>query len=221
MSVYSFVYGIMIVCLSLLSSSLDARTIKKRIAVYYLEEEVNNTMFTYRLDSFDSVLKESYSINSKGVNHEEYEESILNAEKEERRKERQKERDRRILTEQLSTIARVVKTKEDLAVLIHTIEELFYKIADYSLESYLIFDAHATLSLTEFNTLRTEYIAHAKKLLQENNKQSDIKALQEAIEQLKPYSEKLADLFYATVESAITKCNDTKVLKKLLTLIPE
>ena len=188
----------------------------EELSVYYKKEILDGKTFAYREDLANGVKKQVWSIDGKPVEFEEYEEVILDAEKEIRRRER-RARDERRRAAQDSRLQAVVELhKKLLRLLVEDVEAALAKFDDHRLMPFLVFDKDSLLSHKEFETIEGELLQEAKKVLYEEVQDGDKTSLAATIQKLDGLPERLQELFQKTVDNAIKRCDDTKMLKELL-----
>lgn len=198
---------------------VDARMVVKDRTQVYTEECIDGKLFAHRLDYFEGVRKEQWSIEGKTVDAQSYEERILEAEKNERRRERQKD-------EKEKNDQQLFKMKAQRALLKKLLQAhvnlYFSDIAlfeRYHLEPYFCYAATTFTSYQAYTQFVMGALACAQKILNESIDEEDISELQELYEQLEAMQDAWKLFYRATVEQAIEKCNDTKMLKELLQLV--
>jgi len=188
----------------------------EELSVYYKKEILEGKTFVYREDLANGTKKQVWTIDGKPVEFDEYEEAILDAEKEIRRRER-KERDERRRAMQYRRLLAVVELhKKLLRLLIEEVEIAVRKFDDHRLTPFLVFDKNSAFSQKEFEAIESELLEDAKKVLYQEVQDGDKAELAAAIQKLDGLPERLQELFQKTVDNAIKTCDDTKMLKELL-----
>lgn len=198
---------------------LHTAQVLKRASVYYKEDRVQNTRFGYRLDAIDGIVKETWYVDDKPMNQNEFEILRDTAEQEERRDKRAKKREHRLRLEKLRTRALTMKAQDKLAKIIKFLEKILSNITHYDVELYYAFAPTTIPSKVALTKLRYELIPIAQAL--SDSQEALLKDVQENINQLNDYPERLSEFFYATIDKALATCSDTKLLKKLLDLVPD
>lgn len=198
---------------------LNARMMVKDRSQFYTEEHVDGQLFAHRLDYFEGVRKEQWNVDGKFVDAKTYQERILEAEKNERRRERHKE-------EQEKVDQQLFKMKAQRAILKKLVQaQLQFFMHDtalleqHHLEPYFVY-AQGTFANSEaYTNFVAKTLVNAQKILQEQSDGADNSELQEAHEQLEAMHDKWKLFVRSALEQAIEKCNDTKMLKELLQLV--
>lgn len=214
-----YVYRAICLVLFFCSFYICPAKVIKRVSVYYKEDRVNTTHFAYRLDSHDGVAKESWYINEQPATHQEFENALCTAEQEERIQKRAKKRVNRLKAEQLQAVARRMRAQEKLAKIVKAVEKTLSNLTHYDVEPYYTFSANNITSKADLSKLRYELIPAAQ--LACDSRETSLSYVQELLGQLEEYPEKLTEFFYATIDNALATCSDTKLLKKLLALVPD
>ena len=189
----------------------------EELSVYYKKEILNGKTFVYREDVANGVKKQTWTIDSDLVDQETFEETVLESEKQVRRKERRQQMNRREFLIQERAISVVALHKKLLRLLIEQVETVLKKFDDHRLGSFLIFDQ--SFSRDEFESIEADLIQSAKQVLYSAGDDSDVSPLAAIIEKLDGLEGRLHDLFQTTVNSAIKRCDDTRMLKDLLVIV--
>lgn len=191
--------------------------IKKQVSIYYKEEMVHGKLFTYRLDIVNGTVKENWVVDEKSVGHDQYEQEILEAEKEERRIERENERGHHLKIENLKHEARMAGQKKLLQEVILELERIVNTVKEHNLELYLQFKPETIGSKEQYDSIVNTLLPEAHDVLDN----SDYKALQESWDELQEYPARMRLLLYETINHVIRTVDDTQFLKKLLELLDE
>jgi hypothetical protein len=190
---------------------------KDRI-VLYTEEKANDTLFIHRVDIIEGYKKEAHFINGQPTTPGEYEEALLAAETEERRRERAHLQDTRLKTYDLYYKARSKIAKNELKPLVTTIEAETKKLADSRLKPFLIFSPQTIGSPEELQTITSTLIPQAYKLLEEPFEAANYGHFNHIKAEIGRVLPRIQDMCNATLDNAITKGDDTKLLKDILAL---
>lgn len=200
-------------------SILNSAKIVKQISVYYKEELVNNCHFAYRLDTIDGDLKEAWYVNEQEADQERFEQMIEHAKCQEYAQKRAKKREQQMRASRIQERALRKKAQMKLAKIIKKSEKALSNLTHYDVEHYYAFSSATIASKSMLAAMRYEQIPAAQAAI--NSQDSTLKALQEFIDEMHELPVKLNDFFYATIDNALATCSDSKLLKKLLTLVPE
>lgn len=203
------------VCLFFIGAALP-RSIDKSVSIYFVEEKVNGIPFTHRSDCIDGVKKEVWTIQGRAVAQEEYEEEILQAELQERRKERALQESRRRSQEEFAIKVQYQASKKLVRLLVPEVEAALKKLTDIRLEPYIHYTSHSFGSRADLDQVKAD-IAHAYDLLDQET--VELADLQELYHTLELYPNRLQILYQDSVQNAIKKCDDTRLLKDLLELV--
>jgi len=199
-----------------LQASAGLREVEE-LSVYYKKEVLDGKTFVYREDVANGVKKQVWTIDGTPVEHEDFEQELLEAEKEVRRRERASQMERRELQHQERVVAVTELHKKLLRLLIQEVETALKKFDDYRLGPFLLFDQ--LFSRDEFEAIEKDLIPQAKQVLYSGIEDGDVTPLAGMIRKLDGLSDRLHGLFQETVNSAIKRCDDTKMLKDLLAIV--
>lgn len=190
----------------------------EELSVYYKKETLLGTEFVYREDMAAGTRKETWTINGKTVTAQAYEDAILEAEKELRREERRVDLERRRARQEAQLDLSLELHKKILRLTVDRVETILVRCKDPRLEPLLQFGAHSELSKADFEAAQEDVVA-AKKLL--SSRETDtLSALKALIAKLEPLPDRLESLIQASMDHAVKYCDDTKMLKELLGLVP-
>lgn len=196
-----------------------ARVVVKEQELFYKEEQVDGKLFSHRYetrhDAAGSALKEVWKIDGKEVSAQVYEEAILEAEKNERRLQRAQEEQARCANFEFKEKAQRAVVTKLLGKVTQNLVRDIQTIERYGLGAYAVF-SDSTLSVQGYQELVTVLIPRAQALGQEN---LDFAQLQDLYNRLEPLQDRMRLFMRATIDRAIEKCDDTKFLKDLLTLV--
>lgn len=205
-----------IVLLSSLSYvSLQAKVVRTVVAEL-VEEKILGQTFMYRLDVVDGRKKEQWTINNRAVAADDYNRSILQAEFEERRLEREQEYQKRVKLAELKSSAAQQATKKLLATTLKDIEQGLEQFNRHELNPYLVYSSASFSDEVDFTTFKEHTLSEVRHLLTE---EFDPEQAKEKLSLLESYPQKIANLFEHTVQNAINKCDDPKKLKSWLQML--
>lgn len=189
--------------------NLSCRTVLKQCAIFYTEEKVNGTLFTHKRELSSGKQHDNYSIDGRAVDGESFEETLLNAHTEERRRERAQERDVQLQEYVFKHEAQVNLLQKLLKIIRTEIFQEIQKFEQYHLEPYCVFDLVTIANQQEYDMLK----------FNTNFDQLDISELEALYKKLEPYPDKLRKFSRNAIQRAIAECTDTKLLKELLVLV--
>jgi len=192
----------------------------KDISITYKEEHLNSTIFVYRQD-WDHVTgarKQTWMLNGKEVDKETYEKAYHKAEKQQRIKERQYQE--RIEVERHERVQHIAAmgSLRLLELAVADIELTLKKLDDKSLQPFFQFADNAIASQELLDKLQDEWLPQARKLLRSSSA-GDVQTINELLASLEPMPNKLSEFFYASVEYGIKNADDSKLLKKWLSVV--
>lgn len=205
------------VAMCLMSSfRLDAKKIE-RIMTVVTTEEVAGQCFCHKIESNGYATREVWTIDGVSVLSEDYEEKILHAELKERRQERCAEQQRLLAQVSFKQKARADLTKKLLEVVLPELESPILQLHKHNLEQFAIFSSVTIASPQAYVELK-EYIVKARHALNLDSQDhaQEIAALYEILHDM-PH--RVQKFFESTVQEAIKRCDDTRILKDLLSLV--
>lgn len=189
----------------------------EELSVYYKKEILDGKTFVYREDIANGVKKQVWTIDGVQVSQEDFEETLLETEKEVRRKERRQQMVRREALQQERSVAVIALHKKLLRLLIEQVQAELKKFEDHRLGPFLLFDE--SFSREQFEAIEQELLQNAKQVLYNAGDDGDVSQLAVMIEKLDGLATRLHNLFQTTVNRAIKQCDDTRMLKDLLAIV--
>ncbi len=209
----------LIVGLLSFSQKNEARFIEKQVFVTLTEERVNGQCFAHRTDVLNGTLKEIWAIDGKMVNQDEFMNAILEAEKEERRVEReQKDRAQRELLQAHILLQRSCYEKL-ISVFINDIVSLYHKVADGRLRPFWALKKNSFENVQQLELLMNEQLPTAQTLLKKN--ETSLEVLQNYVHQFELAHQKLTVMYHDTLFNAQKNADDPRLLKELLAMTTE
>ena len=189
--------------------------LEKSLSVTITEEKLNKISFIHRRDNINGKIQEEWSIDGKKVDFGIYEEALLTAHKEEMRQKRAFERQKQEKEQDYCSQIQCALMAKIVTELLNEVTQELNKIRNPLLENYLQFNEQGFSSPDELLRVEEEI-----KAFEQKSKDSDV-----SFQEVKEYSEKLEEIparliqcYQDSVAHAIKTCNDTKILKELLTL---
>jgi len=202
-------------------SLIDAKSIKKVVTISVIEEQINGDTFVHRVDVIDGKKREQWAIDGKSVDHDTYIEHIIEAEKEELKRERLKQEEEDAKQRDFQIEMQHCLSKKMLSIVLKKIEKYLKKIDKYKLEQYIRYDSRSIPSEKEFDLVRHEYIPQVKNILNQSSNEVQLSQIKEMNELLNEYPERLHILFQDAIRNACDQSDDTKLLKELLELVSD
>lgn len=199
--------------------TIEGRTIKKSISVSVLEEIIDGKTFTHRIDVIDGKRKELRAIDGQQVSREEYEEEILEAEKQERRNERCLQEEERIRQTDFMASVQRSTLKKLISIAINQVKDQLHKISDKRIKPFFAFDEQTIASKNQLKQLKQQIIPDARSLLSDD--EASLSELQTALTSLERYPARLRSFYQATIARAQMQSDDTRLLKDLLTIVSD
>jgi hypothetical protein len=213
-------YCWLVLGLLLIDGVCTARVMLKEQELQYREELVDGKTFMYRsevrYDAAGMARKELWKIDGKDVAERQYEEEILEAEKNERRAQRVQEAALRQAEFDSKVHSRTVLVKKLLHQMVRVIMQDVQTIERYGLDPYKVF-SDVTITAQEYQQIVHTFLPQAYALVQAL--EPDFVQLQELYERFDALRDRFNIFMRATLDRAIEKCDDTKFLKELLALV--
>lgn len=186
----------------------DAREIIKDQVSVHFEEIINGRRFVYRAEILHGVRHDAWTIDGNPVSRDHFDESALEAEKEERRIERSKESQMREFVLEERQQARMSAAKRDLEADLKECMQVIRVVHENGLEESMP-------DRTIYRDFVTGPVERAKRLVSGEDDASLVE-LEEAQEELSAARGSLRKIAQAALQCAIDGCADTKRLKELL-----
>ncbi len=193
--------------------------IQKQSFTFVEEELINNVVFIHETIIENAVKKEYFSIDGKSVTPQEFEDQILHAEKEESKKNRQRKQEERLKLHETKYRGSVKISQKDLDETLNELEIELNRLMDERLKSFMLFSPHTVSSEEELLSLKESDLPEAKKMCEKTPDNVDITKLQSILATMKNAIVTIREMYVATVNNAIEKADDTKLLKELLSRI--
>lgn len=210
-NIYFALVGIFIAILS-----MDAKVVE-RLTTVVTTELINGDRFCHKIETDGISSKEYWTINGVMVSQEHYDERALEAEKKERKMERAKEYQRLVAQTTFKQTVRAEITKKLLKNIVEELESLLSKLQQHSLEQYSIFSMATVPHAQAYRELK-ERIKEAQNALC-LDPQDHAQEIADLYSYLEEWPCKVQKFFESTVQEAIRRCDDTRVLKELLALV--
>ena len=200
---------------------ISLQTLAKSVChkmVMETEEKINGITFKHILES-GATIKEVYLIQSVPVLKDEYILKIEQAEKEEREIQRTIEHDRMHARARFVSDSQFHIYQKLLSTAFMEIKQWLAKLEMPVVSEYYMFSSDTIASKGAFESFKNDVFLKAQVLLEECNQQQDLAALQKLVEQYEQVPYRLERFFQKSVQQAIKHCDDTKILKELLSLL--
>ncbi len=198
--------------------SCAANTIKQT-ATYLVEEIYNGTSFKHVTELDNGSTREIFFINGKSVPDSEYENALLNAQKEENRKLRKKTQEERLKVYETQYKGRVKVAQTDLKEALGMLEEEIKRLADERLKPFMLYKSDTLESADYLVSIKEKLVPEARTYLQTNPEKIDLKKIHDTEQEIQNLLPRIRETFVTAVNNAIEKADDTKLLKELLTLL--
>lgn len=193
----------------------------KEVLIRYTEERLNDALFVHRVDVVNGVRKERWAKDGVFVSEADWEEALLEAEKVERRTERRRAESLRVkeemeIAQQQEFVGKLRAgiERKRLNLLLAQIDTELVRVKDTKIIPYHVFRDTTFATNKSFVQFCDELVPQARALCElDDASESDLSAM---IAQLEPAPTQLRLFLRATIDNAINKCDDTRLLKELL-----
>lgn len=203
--------------LLLISSCVVAKTFRQRMVIE-TEEKINQIIFKHIIESGVSV-KDVYLINGVAVSKEEYAIRIQKAEQEEQEMCRKMEEERIYAKVEFISTTQLQIYKKMLSKTFIEVKQWLAKLEMPIVSEYYVFSTDTIASKGAFESFKNDLFLKAQSLFDEYTQLQDVLALQKLLDQYEKVPYRLERFFQNSVQQAINHCDDTKILKELLSLL--
>lgn len=215
---FKLLLSLIILCL-FMGTQLTAKRIERTLSVDLIEERINGKLFSSHIEVTNGSLKESWSIDGKPVDHDDYTEARKEETLKEFDLEEHSQYKKRLEIYEFKQEQRIAATKKLIKSLIIDIEKILTQFKDYNVASYMRYSADTVPSEIEFLALSSQKLDQARHLATTENNEFSCDEGDKMIATLEDYPAKLQKLFQQTVKYAIDQCTDSRQLKKLLDIV--
>lgn len=204
-----------VLALFLIHNSIHTHSIDFISATVH-KETIQGVTFMHRFETVNGLTKNVWTINGLAVTQEEFDEEILNAEKNMRRVEREKARENMMREQILKEKVMHQGYAKLLKKSIEEVEQVLQRIDVLNLDQFLFFTPKTFSDREQFSAVREQVLTQAYSALHEINEHFEKEKIQALLQKLDESSEHLRTLIHDSIEHAISHCDDTKTLKELL-----
>ncbi len=198
---------------------------KKETFVRLVQEDINGTMFTHRAKVQEGNIEDTWTINGKHVDGDEYEATYLKAKTAELQQERQlreqqnRQHEMEIAQQQkFAKLARIGIHKRTLHEAIELTEQELQKLNDERLTPYRVFDVTTYPSQEHLSQLNRQ-LNKAKQIVAENEEDLTERSIVQICQDLADHPGRLREFYRASIKQAINTCDNTQLLKEFLELL--
>lgn len=200
-------------------NKVNSRVLEKDILITYKQELIDGKVFKHRVDIDSLNKKETFSIDNQVVTQEAFDESLLEAQKEESRRQLQSERElqtKNLLNRQKLQVKIILDELQDQ---LNNIQKSIKPLLDDRLTNYLAFSIKTIPNFESLKNLIDILIPEIKNIINKPIEEQDFKQLENYKESLITKDRSLRQLFADTIDKVISKADDTQLLKELLVLV--
>lgn len=206
---------LIMVCVSLRAHEWQVH----EVTIHQKKEVIDGTTFIARHEVADGMSTHALTINGRLVDEGEYQEAILQAEKEMRRKVRVQEEAQLAQENEAKNSLALAVHKKIIALHIAHIEQEMHKLERNNLRPFFLFSPTTFSNADDVARITDQLLPQARTLIDAPSGRYAVHTYASMASMLEPIAQRLKDLFYATLQNAITVCNDTKMLKELLEIV--
>ncbi len=211
----------MVICVAIgYNFELETRYVR-HVSMFEQEEIIHGVSFAHSIVSDQGAVKEEFFISKIPVQKDEYYKEIELAQLSDLRKEREKIESKKqsrievVDQAQLAIIEKLIAKRLDEITL--ALESLHHE----QLKQYYVYQKNSVESWQQLFDLK-QFVQHsALKELKELLGRHDMPGLQKMLDSVDSWPDRLDLFFKESVQNAIKNCDDTAVLKELLTLLSQ
>lgn len=186
---------------------------------YERQEIINDLSFTYKEQEKNNKLTVHWFIDNQEVDEQIFQEKKLKAKEAAWKIKQEAEGLKRECKKEFNKKAKQHLLKKIFVQELFHLEELIEIIKKYKLVPYFVFSPITFACQQDIDQLFNSIIPDLKKLSLQPEEDSAAHNLNELTNKITSYSERLEKFLQETIDNAIERCNDTKVLKKLIKLV--
>jgi len=208
----------LVFCFLLLNlSHIRAKTVRQKMVIE-TEQNIQSVIFKHILEAGTTV-KELHLIDGVQVSKDEYDCALDQAEQKERQLHRKIEEERNYAKVEFVSSSQLHIYKKLLSKIFAEIKQWLTRLDIPIVCQYYQFSVDTIPSKGAFEAFKNDLFFKAQVLLDEYNDQQDVVSLQKMLDQYEKVPYRLERFFQNSVQQAIDHCDDTKILKELLSLI--
>ncbi|HJM68981.1 MAG TPA: hypothetical protein QGF02_03485 [Candidatus Babeliales bacterium] len=205
-------------CLTMLfAHPLSARMLEQ-LGLFRQKEDIGGIIFDYRHERINGKISEEWRINQEPVDQETFKKKHFAAQQQEWEQEQlaaQQERERQ---QKSHSRARIAILQKLTAQARDSIEVLVKKLDNQLFDGFRAWGDDTIVSIQEFRHLKAVVLPKIAQVI-DLDKVGDICAYEKLINKLSVLEGRLEQLYAQTLNQAISKSDDSRVLKELLELV--
>lgn len=198
--------------------SVGARQIVKDTMVSDLVVRIDDLLFARHVQVSDGVKTERCQVNNQDVSVEVFEDQLVRAEAEERRRELRQEAENFGAREREEQLTRMAVTKKLLSQLVDRFKRDLSLLEKFTLERYFDFTPE-TVTREEYEQVVTQLLPAAVKVLSAEGSPETYGTIAQLYQDLEPYERRINGFVFTTIRQAIKQGDDPKLLKELLAVV--
>lgn len=214
---YALIYLLLVVSINALGAKIT-----NEILTYEKMEIINGSNFIFRQKITNGISDNKYFLENNNeirpLSKSEYVKLKREARLQELELQDKLLEENNALMQKFNHEAKIKILKKLILAKLNEIKALISKIKRNNLNLYYVFNENSFSSLEIFDLLDIEIIPEIEKLLEISDNESQISILNNSLEKLEAYPDKLNKFFQDTVNNAIKLCDDVKLLRSLIEL---
>jgi len=187
--------------------------------LYKREEKFSEGVFLYKESVINGLKKEQWLIDNKPVDQDYFDKQRLAAQQQELAEQQERERAAQVALEAKKNQLQMKAYKKIFGASYATVEALLEKLQKYKLAPFAQFCPKTFASAQDLEQFSKIIMPELGKLLTKESGVIELHEFATITNRLQMYEERLQQFFIDTVENAINRCDDTKLLKKLIEVI--
>lgn len=200
--------------------TLDARYLH-HMSVFKQTELINGVTFSHSMTSDQGATKEEYYIDGMPVQKEEFYKELEMAQMGDLRKEREKTDKKNKSRIDVVDEAQLAIVKKLLLKKLDEVKQSIEMLHHDHLKQYYVYDKASIESLQRLLDMKQFVMHTAPAEIKELVEKRDVKGLQQMLDSMESWPDRLDLFFKNSVQNAVKNCDDTAVLKDLLTLLSQ
>ena len=210
-------YLLVLVMILLSSLFINARSIR-HMSMIIDEEKVDGISFLHTLKSDQGKVAETFLIDGQPVDKSDYYHQLDQAYLKEMQKKREQNEYKSRLKVEFASKAHCAILNKVVVELLQKVSSLINRLRHDELKPYYVFDQDTVSSLSELLEIK-QLVSQAQLDVSDLVSSNDMAALQDIIDKLESWQDKLEECFKNSVNNAIEQSDDTLMLKELLSVV--
>ncbi|MBI2353001.1 hypothetical protein HYV11_02025 [Candidatus Dependentiae bacterium] len=193
----------------------------RQVSMFSQEEIINEISFSHTVMSDNGKMKEEFFINGIPVQQEEFYKEFEGAQLKDLRKEREKKQERKKSQMQVIDQAQLAIIEKLIITRLQEIQKQLDLLHHEQLKKYYVYQKNNIDSLQKLSDIIQFVTTDVPVQVKELVAQQDMQNLQKILTTIEPLPDHLEQFFKNSIQNAIKNCDDTVVLKELLTMLSQ